>query len=106
MEKSFADQWSTGSIVPVVRGLFRNTWLPGGKAEYLPSTYGVSGSKAEAERDHLFGREEEVIEDASQPELEDSTPRVRKALPKTISVRRLTNPCQCLGRSTDVYATA
>ena len=53
----------TGTIVPVSRGLFRNSWLPHRRAEYLSTAQGVNGSKVAAVRDTLFGREEEEEQD-------------------------------------------
>lgn len=49
---------SPGSIVPVAPGLFRNKWLPRGRAEYL-STFedGVKTKDLVASRDFAFGVE-------------------------------------------------
>ena len=81
-----ANKFFAGSIVPVVRGMFRNHWLPQGYAEYLPLIHGVNGSRVDAIRDPLFGREDNIAKEEPSPEQEVSAPRPPRPLPVSISV--------------------
>ncbi|KAL9125733.1 MAG: hypothetical protein Q9217_005104 [Psora testacea] len=55
-----------GSIVPVAPGLFRNTWLPRRRAEYLSTLQIAKPGEVVAERDFTFGLEEKE-EKATEP---------------------------------------
>ena len=71
--RCFADCCSTtllkilGSIVPVAPGLFRNTWFPRGRAEYISTLQVAKPKEIIAERDFTFGLEQDDTRQAAEP---------------------------------------
>ncbi|KAL9635062.1 MAG: hypothetical protein Q9164_003707 [Protoblastenia rupestris] len=56
-----------GSIVPVAPGLFRNTWFPRGRAEYISTLQVAKPKEIIAERDFTFGLEQDDTRQAAEP---------------------------------------